>query len=167
MARANTGLRVNEGLGLSLDSLVQGEIENKAFHEQLKNHGINYVGYLSLESQPLSSIHIRNQSGNVPRKALKGRRTIDPKNNRIIPLINKEVFNTLVKQYFAQRELYLKKKFGDNPKDYLLFDGLNKQRFGVHLKKASQNLKIRHFTPHSCRHTFATQFTGMSYIEVV
>lgn len=162
----NTGLRISEGLGLSLDSLVQGEIENKAFHQQLLNHGINYVGYLSLESQPLSSIHIRNQNGNVPRKALKGRRTIDPKNNRIIPLINKEVYNTLVKQYFTQRDLYLKKKFGDNPKDYLLFDGLNKQRFGVHLKKACQNLKIRHFTPHSCRHTFATQFTGRTFGNV-
>jgi site-specific recombinase XerD len=162
----HTGLRINEGLGLSLDSLVQGEIENRVFHEQLKNHNINYVGYLSLESQPISSIHIRDKNGNVPRKALKGRRKIDPKNNRIIPLINKEVYNTLVKRYFTQRDLYLKKQFGDDPKDYLFFDGLNKQRFGVLLKRACQSLKIRHYTPHSCRHSFATQFTGLTFGNV-
>ncbi|MBK7845116.1 MAG: site-specific integrase [Bdellovibrionales bacterium] len=163
---ANTGLRINEGLGLSLDSLVQGEIENKAFHEQLRTHGIDYVGYLSLESQPVNLIRLRDQNGRVPRKALKGRRKIDPKNNRIIPIIDKEVFNTLVKLYFTQRDLFSKKKFGDDPKDYLLFDGLNKQRFGIHLKKACQNLKIRHYTPHSCRHTFATQFTGLTFGNV-
>lgn len=162
----NTGLRINEGLGLSLDSLVQGEIENKAFHAQLKNHGIDYVGYISLESQPVNLIQLRDQSGKVPRKALKGRRKIDPKNNRIIPIVNKDVFNTLVKRYFTQRDLYLKKKFGEDPKDYLLFDGLNKQRFGNHLGQACRNLRIRHYTPHSCRHTFATQFTGLTFGNV-
>ncbi len=162
----HTGLRINEGVGLCLDNLVQGHVENKAFHEQLIRHDVNYVGYISLESQPVQSTNLRDKNNLVPRKALKGRRKIDPKNNRIIPLINKEVFNTLVKRYFTQRDLYLKKQFGDDPKDYLLFDGLNKQRFGVLLKKACGNLKIRHYTPHSCRHTFATQFTGLTFGNV-
>lgn len=162
----HTGLRINEGVGLCLDNLVQGHVENKAFHEQLIRHGVDYVGYISLESQPVQSTNLRDKNNLVPRKALKGRRKIDPKNNRIIPLINKEVFNTLVKRYFTQRDLYLKKQFGDDPKDYLLFDGLNKQRFGVLLKRACENLKIRHYTPHSCRHTFATQFTGLTFGNV-
>lgn len=162
----NTGLRINEGLGLCLDNLIQGDVENKTFHEQLIRHGVNYVGYISLESQPASSTNIRDKNKIVPRKALKGRRTIDPKNNRLIPLINKQVFNTLGKLYFTQRELFQQKKFGDNPKDYLLFDGLNKQRFGNYLRQACQNLRLRNFTPHSCRHTFATQFTGMTFGNV-
>lgn len=161
-----TGLRINEGLGLCLDNLVQGEVENKTFHEQLIRHGINYVGYISLESQPINSTILRDKDMLVPRKALKGRKKIEPKSNRIIPLINKEVFNTLGTLYFHQRELFKQKKFGDNPKDYLLFDGLNKQRFGNYLKQACKNLKIRHYTPHSCRHTFATQFTGMTFGNV-
>ncbi len=162
----HTGLRINEGLGLCLDSLVQGDVENKAFNEQLRLQCVNYVGYLSLESQPVNSTNIRDQNNLVPRKALKGRRKIEPKNNRIIPLINKDVFNTLGKLYFTQRELLQQKKFGDNPKDYLLFDGLNKQRFGNYLRQACKNLKLRNYTPHSCRHTFATQFTGMTFGNV-
>lgn len=162
----HTGLRINEGLGLCLDNLVQGNVENKAFHEQLIRHGVNYVGYISLESQPVNSTNIRDENNLVPRKALKGRRKIDPKNNRIIPLINKEVFNKLATLYFSQRELFLQKAFGSNPKDYLLFDGLNKQRFGNYLRQACKNLKIRNYTPHSCRHTFATQFTGITFGNV-
>lgn len=162
----HTGLRINEGLGLCLDNLVQGNVENKAFHEQLIRHGVDYVGYISLESQPVNATNIRDEYGFVQRKALKGRRRIDPKNNRIIPLINKEVFNKLAKLYFGQRELYQQKKFGENPKDYLLFDGLNKQKFGNYLGQACRNLKIRHYTPHSCRHTFATQFTGLTFGNV-
>lgn len=161
-----TGLRINEGLGLCLDNLVQGDVENKSFHQQLIKHDINYVGYISLESQPVNSTNLRDKDKLVPRKALKGRRKIDPQNNRIIPLINKEVFNKLGKLYFQQRESFQQKTFGDNPKDYLLFDGLNKQRFGNHLTQACKNLKIRHYTPHSCRHTFATQFTGMTFGNV-
>lgn len=162
----HTGLRINEGLGLCLDNLVQGNVENKAFHEQLVRNGVDYVGYISLESQPINSTNIRDKNGFVLRKALKGRRRIDPKNNRIIPLINKEVFNKLATLYFSQRELYQQKKFGENPKDYLLFDGLNKQKFGNYLGQACKNLKIRHYTPHSCRHTFATQFTGLTFGNV-
>lgn len=162
----HTGLRINEGLGLCLDNLVQGDVENRTFHEQLIRHGVSYVGYISLESQPANSTNIRDNNNLVPKKALKGRRRIEPKNNRIIPLINKEVFNALGKLYFAQRELFQQKKFGNSPKDYLLFDGLNKQRFGNYLRQACKNLKIRNFTPHSCRHTFATQFTGMTFGNV-
>lgn len=74
------------------------------------------------------------------RKALKGRRKIIWKNNRIIPLVNKEVFNTLVKRYFTQRDLYLKKQFG-MIEDVFYSDGLKQTWASVNLlKRACEKL---------------------------
>lgn len=72
----------------------------------------------------------------------------------------------LVELWKEQHFIFQSKRFGGNKKDYLLFDGLNKSIFGNHLRRACSTLKVRHFTPHSCRHTFATNFTGKTLGEI-
>jgi hypothetical protein len=72
----NTGLRINEGLGLSLDDLFKGDVGNKALDAQLKKEGIQYHGYIVLESQPKSTMVLRDIHGIVERKPLKGKRVI-------------------------------------------------------------------------------------------
>lgn len=157
----DTGLRINEGLGLSLDDLVQGQVNNKSLNKQLEKEGIEYFGYLNLQSQPKSRMELRGVDGIVARKPLKGKKTISSQNSRTIPIFRKETFNMLAELWITQKANFDKKLYGSDPKNYLLFDGLNKNIFGNHLREACQRNKIRPYTPHCCRHTFATEFTGM------
>ncbi len=157
----DTGLRINEGLGLSLDDLFKGEISNKSLAAQLKKEGIQYFGYLVLESQPGCRFALRSADGIVARKPLKGKRVISSQHGRTIPILNKETFNILAELWLQQKELFKKQPYGADPKNYLLFDGLNKNVFGNYLRSICSRHKIGPYTPHCCRHTFATEFTGM------
>jgi integrase len=155
-----TGLRINEGLGLSLDDLFKGEINNTNLNTQLKKKGIQYFGYLVLESQPKSGVALRNAAGIVERKPLKGKKTISSKYTRTIPIQNKDTFNTLATLWLEQKQKLDLKIHGSDPKNFLLFDGLNKNIFGSLLRSICNQYKIGPYKPHCCRHTFATEFTG-------
>lgn len=122
----DTGLRISEGLGLSLDDLFKGDVPSKSLDAQLKKEGIDYFGYPILESQPKSGMLLRDADGIVERKPLKGKKVISSQNSRTIPILSKDTFNILAELWLAQKERLDKKVYGSDPKNYLLFDGLNR-----------------------------------------
>jgi len=157
----NTGLRLNELLGLSLADFFPGEPTYKPLLLALKNLNLNAAGYLLLESQPSSSVLLRDRSGQVSRKPLKGKKVIGDSENRTVPIFDKNTFNILAKLWNDQRQLFEQKKWGDSAQNYLLFDGLNKNIFSNALKKAQLVLKTK-FTPHDTRHTYSTWLAEVS-----
>lgn len=130
--------------------------------ELVSRHKIPCYGYLSLESQVSNATHIRRLDKSVSRKPLKGRRRIDANSGRIIPITDKKTFNILAKLYNQQLDLFDRHVFGANKADYLLFNGLNKNTFSRHLRLAYQNTTFKPKSPHCTRHTFATNFAGLT-----
>jgi integrase len=163
----HTGLRFNEQLGLSLADVFSGAISSKALEDALRPYAMKPYGYISLESQPFSPHQPRAEDGSVPRKPLKNKKSISHENSRIIPIFDKQAFNFLVGVWNAQQFLFSKKKCGENPKNYLLFEGLNKNTYANALRVAQKRLHFeKFFTPHDTRHTYSTWLadqTGGNY----
>jgi hypothetical protein len=155
-----TGMRLGEGLGTSLADFFPGVPQNAILKNSLEKHKLKCFGYIVLESQVTTSITFRDKKGHVIRKPLKGRRTIDGKASRIIPILDKKVFNILARRYNEQSALLERKAFGANKSDYLLFDGLTKSGFYRILTNAYSKTNYETRTAHCCRHTFATNFAG-------
>jgi integrase len=170
---ANTALRENECLGLCLAFLTDGKIEgtkSSKIHEQLTKYGLgDYHGYICLESQPAVAklrtqvpfedrFKIKWSVGSVPRKPLKCRKKIDPKHFRYIPIFSKEAWNILVERYNNQKALWLEKRYGNDERDYLLFDGFTDSMFRRDLEKAFSNAKLKFKSGHKLRHTYCTWF---------
>ncbi len=157
-----TGMRFNEIYGLSMDDIFSGKLEDEVLEKALTDHGIAYYGYIVLESQPAGKVRARLADGSIARKPLKGRRKISEKNNRIIPIIDKELFNSLVKLYKEQEKLLEKKKFGQIPKNYLLFDNLTTTEASVALRAAYAKTRFKPKSYHCCRHTRCTELVGQT-----
>jgi len=157
----NTAVRQNEGFGLSLADIYVGAPKNESLVRAFARYSLHCHGHIVLESQPKLS-QIRDADGTVPRKPLKSKKKIEPKNNRIIPILNKETWLILVSLLKVQRENWKNKKYGNDKKNYLLFDGLNKSIFANDLRKAYEGTKFKRHTAHDCRHTFCTEFGGMT-----
>lgn len=152
----HTGLRTNEALGISIADLTQGFPDSKPLKMALKPYDFNVHGFISLESQPLIKSQPRNEKGQVPRKPLKGKRRIGDRNSdRTIAIFDSECMNILIRRYNSQLALFQGKAFGLESKDYLLFDGLNRNIYSNHLRKA-QGSHEKIFTPHDTRHTYST-----------
>jgi integrase len=81
---------------------------------------------------------------------------------RIIPIIDKELFNSLASRYKDQEKLLEKKKFGPNPKNYLLFDNLTTTEASVALRAAYAKTKFKPKSYHCCRHTRCTELVGQT-----
>lgn len=157
----NTGLRLNELLGLSLADFYPGAPAYKPLAMALQNLGMKALGYIVLESQPVDPVVVRTDSGIVKRKPLKGKKRISDSENRTIPIFDKETFNTLARLWNTQRDLLEEKQYGNDPKDYLLFQALNKNVYSNALKKAQKTLRTK-FTPHDTRHTYSTWLAEVS-----
>lgn len=153
----HTGLRLNELLGLSLANFFGGESKNEDLNLALNRFELGSHGYIAIDSQPKSAIHIRTPIGTVPRKPLKGKKKISHENSRVIPILNSQTFNRLVKLWNKQQELFRSKRYGVDPKNYLLFDGLNKNIYSNALRLAQIKMnRPRPYTPHDTRHTYST-----------
>ena len=161
----HSGLRLGEGLGISLADFSPGVPDIVLIKGAIQRHGLQCFGYISLESQLKSSIHPRAGDGKVPRKPLKGRKRIDAKGSRTIPIINKQAFNALARRFNEQTEILERGKFGQSKNDYLLFDGLEKNRFSRLLREAYEGTGFRHKSPHCARHTFATNLAGITHAD--
>lgn len=100
-----TGMRANEALGLHVKSFSVGKIpvEKKALFRRISEAGIDIYGFILLRDQPQIE-YLYDKKGSVPRKPLKGRREIDPRYNRYIPLIDKDMTQRLVKLKVKARE---------------------------------------------------------------
>ena len=165
MVLLNTGFRLGEGLSLSLADFFPGTPDKKIISGALEKHGLKCLGYISLESQLANTIRPRNIDGSVPRKPLKGRKRIEAKAGRVVPVLDKETFNILAKRFNEQTDLLAERRFGDSKSDYLLFDGLDKNKFSRLLRKAYENTRFNHKSPHCARHTFATNFAGLTHAD--
>lgn len=157
-----TAMRFNEIYGLSIDDLFIGELDEQVMGPALNHHRIKYHGYILLSSQPKNKIRDRQKDGSILRKPLKGKPKIDSKYDRIVPIIDKELFNNLVRLYKIQEENFKKKVYGSNPKDYVLFDGLTHSDVVVSLRDAYQKTKYKQKSYHCCRHTRCTELVGMT-----
>lgn len=84
------------------------------------------------------------------------------KYDRIVPIIDKELFNNLVRLYKIQEEKFKKKVYGSNPKDYVLFEELTYSDIVVSLREAYQKTKYKQKSYHCCRHTRCTELVGQT-----
>ena len=158
----NTGLRLGEGLGISLADFFPGAPDNHYTKGSLERHNLKCLGYIALESQLANSRRARLPDGTVPRKPLKGRKRVDAKASRMIPVFDRKAFNALAKRYNEQSEMMEKTTFGTNKSDYLLFGGLDKNLFYRLLTEAYGKSKFKHKSAHCARHSYATKLAGLT-----
>ncbi len=155
-----TGMRFNEIYGLSIDDIFTGELDDTVLNKALTDHKIDYFGYIVLESQPANKIRNRLPNGTITRKPLKGKPAINEKFNRLVPIIDKTLFNNLVKLYKIQQTKFKQKIYGSNPKDYMLFEHLTSTTAALVLRQAYEKTKFIHKSYHCCRHTRCTELVG-------
>lgn len=155
-----TGMRFNELFGLDIGSLYKGHTTG-SLHAELEAHKIEYYGVIVLQDQPESAARLRDDKGVIARKPLKSRKTISPKNNRTIPIMDKEVWNTLARRHIAEKAKMTKGVYGSDIKNYVFFDDTNKSRLGNTLREACETLNLPLArTYHDLRHTFTTMLVG-------
>lgn len=159
-----TGLRISECLALSVEDFFTGEPEHDTLKRSFKNHNIQCFGYLVIESQLGDKIKVRNENGRVIRKPLKGRKRIKTGEGRIVPIYDKDIFNILAKRFNTQLERLRAQEFGADGKDYLLFEGVHRNALNVALSEVYEkfNGKYKRKSQHCCRHTFSTNFVGLT-----
>lgn len=155
---AKTGMRVNEAIGLCLAFLVPGEMtgnKGQSYHRLIANYDLSYHGYICLESQPRLRL-VRSEDGRVPRKPLKSRKEIEPQSFRFIPVFDKKAWEVLEKIAGEKYLDYEKKTWGEDPKDYLFFEGITIATFYADLTKAFEKANVRFHSAHKLRHTYLT-----------
>lgn len=155
-----TGMRFSEIFGLSMDNLFIGELEDEVLKRALDHHKIKYYGYIVLESQPKFKTRKRGKNGEVLRKPLKGKKKIAEKYNRIVPIIDKELFNNLTRLYKKQEALRASKTHGENWKNYMLFDESSHTKLVTYLRKTYEKTNFKPKGYHCCRHTRCTELVG-------
>lgn len=156
----NTGLRLNEGLGLAASHVFKGAPQEVNIKKMLERYSLKSIIHIVLDSQPVDEESIRLKDGSVPRKPMKHRRRIEPKNNRIIPVTDKRAAKIIADRFNLQAALIKKKDFGEDRGNYLLFDGLNKNRVANRLRKVYEQLGLPAKSPHDCRHTYCTDLVA-------
>lgn len=161
----HTGMRFSELFGLPMNALVRGEITTTAgvsgdLKKQLIAAGIEYHGYLYLDSQPQTDDRRREPDGTIARKPLKSCKAIAPRYARVIPIREREVWNILAVRFKEQQKEFLQKRWGQSQRNYPLFDDLEWNKVYGALKAAYKacGLPVRGF--HDCRHSFATFLVG-------
>lgn len=159
----HSGMRLSEGLGISIDDVYEGEVTHEVLRKLLNRRELESFGYVTLWSQLAEGNNYR-EGHRVLRKPLKGRRKIDSSSGRTIPILDKRTFNILVRRFNICTKQFESRVYGDEPRDYLLFDGLTKGTFASHLVRAYRagGSKYRPKSAHCLRHTFATELAGLS-----
>lgn len=159
----DTGMRINEARGLSIEDILKGMPPDDNIQRAYKTFNINCFAYIHLRTQPLvhRKAQIRNKDGVIERKDLKAKAKVrEEDKSRTIPIQSTELFNILSKRRLEQIKLKKAKKHGENSSDYLLFEDVIISSFENALKKACSSLQLRYREPHCCRHTFATKMAG-------
>jgi integrase len=156
-----TGMRPNEALGLNPGNIYSGKIENKSLERQLHQAGITYYGYIFINSQPSHNTRgLRDKEGMIHYKPLKGRKKIDDKSGRTIAIIDKKLWNHIVKLHNIAIEKHSKQQFGSEIDQYPIFEGIDKTTASLRLQKTYEKLGL-HYRPWKClRHSRATFLVG-------
>lgn len=156
----HTGMRFNELFSLPITALYKGQMTNKSFHDELSKCGIDYVGYIYLDSQAEHDDRKREEDKAIKRKPLKGLKEIHPRNARTIPIRTPEVWNVLARRHKVALESFVKKEFGGDKSSYVFFEDLEWNKAYNALKTAYSDLGIDAKQFHCCRHTFTTLLVG-------
>ena len=154
-----TGMRFNEALGLSLGDVFAGRLIEKSFHRKLREHRMKYFGYIVIDSQPVRRRLVKDTTGHVPRKPLKGRKKIDEKSARVIPLIDQSLWIHLARYYNEALASHKRRLWGEDLKDYLLFNNITSTS-STELSRISSRLSIPYRSWHCLRHSRATYLIG-------
>jgi integrase len=151
-------LRLNEGLGLHLDSVIMGEVPGpqlKRLCRELRDHNVEVYGFILLKDQPTLE-SMRDEKGRVLRRPLKHRKHISLKDGRYIPITDQTLAEELDELIHEQTNNYRKKRFGPNREDYLLFDIKYSEPYDVLVAAKKVILTLGDKTTHDLRHTGAT-----------
>lgn len=157
----HTGMRINELIGLSMaDFFPDAPVVDKVV-DTFAQCGLTPQAYIILESQPVDRTKPRDHSGEIPIKPLKSKGKISGKNTRTIPIFDKESVEILARRYEQQRDLYAQRIYGENLKNYLLFDGINANKYYSDLRSVQKKMnRTKFFSPHDTRHTYCTWLGG-------
>lgn len=147
-----SGMRFSEGLAISLHDLFQGSIENEFLTKKLSAYQIDYHGYIVSDSQFGGS----TPEGKVIRLPFKGQREIAERFNRIVPVVDKVLWNILVDLAEAAFEANPNK----DRRDCLLFGGIDDTTATRRLEEAFAKAKLRYRPWHCLRHSRATWLIG-------
>ena len=140
-----TGMRINELLSVEISSIKKGEIPHTQLAGMIKQAfgGKKVLCYVLLDKQ-------LDKEGEV--KPLKSRSTASLKYARYVPILDKEVYNVLVKHI---------KRAKERRDDYLFFNVYPYPKLNSDLKKAYGKTDYKPIkTSHACRHTYATYLGG-------
>lgn len=148
----HTGMRFNELFSLPLIALHSGKMDGP-LDKTLTEVGINYYGYIFLESQCAPG-RPKDNNGLYVRKPLKSRKKIDMKGARTIPIQDKECWNILARRYKVGKTL------GADLNQKLFFEELGKTIIERTLYDLYANLTYKAKQYHCLRHTFATYLIG-------
>lgn len=173
-----TGMRFNEGLGISLGDIYKGEISRDSLKNLLRRNLIfykndinlpkeylyHYFGFFTLSSQPDndgSRSIVRDKMNQVMRKPLKMKKVINERNTRIIPIVCEELWQVLCHRAKEQFKNWKSKTlFTQNKTDYLLFEGLTQTTSTSRLKEAFEKCGLKYRSWHCCRHSRGTFLHG-------
>jgi integrase len=173
-----TGMRFNEGLGISLGDIYKGEISRDSLKNLLRRNLIfykdeqdipneylfRYFGFITLSSQPDnggSRSIVRDKYDQVLRKPLKMKKAINERNTRIVPIVCEELWEVLSRR--AKREYKRWKNnhhLSSNKSDYLLFEGITASTSMLRLKEAYEKSNLKYRSWHCCRHSRGTFLHG-------
>lgn len=163
----HTGMRFNELFSLPITALFKGEIRHEKLKKRLALLGIEYHGYIYLESQAVNDDRKREKNGTLARKPLKGCKSIGPKNARVIPIRSREIWNVLAARYKTEQARLQTAVYGPDPKEYVFFEDAEWNKTVNGLRETYQGLKLVPKGYHCCRHTFITLLVGETGDEML
>lgn len=173
-----SGMRFNEGIGISLANIYKGDISRESFKnllwrnriyfedevKDIDNYLYRYFGFFTLSSQPDNNGSrniVRDNNGNILRKPLKSKKVINERNTRVIPIINDGLWANLVERAKSAYKSWKNRELITSDKSsYLLFEGINKTTTTKKLKKAFEQCGLRYRSWHCCRHSRGTFLYG-------
>src|SRR3989338_4763977 len=95
----------------------------------------------------------------LSRSLFKGRKKIDEKSARVIPLIDQSLWIHLARYYNEALASYKRRLWGEDLKDYLLFNNITSTS-STELSRISSRLSIPYRSWHCLRHSRATYLIG-------
>lgn len=150
-----SGMRWNEGKAVSVGCLFQGDLPEGFLKQKLKVYNIECFGYIVAEGQ----FKKRTDSGKVLLAPFKGQKIINEKNNRLVPIVDAELWNQLVdlaEKYHRKMSNHL------TSKDVLLFPGLDDTTSSVRLRESYDRRNLGYKSWHCLRHSRATYLIGQT-----